>query len=90
MNTVANENRISGRKAQKAPSGTVIDASSGPKTAAPEGQTALRLEVSWNVAAAQNVAILDVSGKASDPALSSLASTGPAATATQPKAARAA
>ncbi len=84
MNSVANENQFSGLKAQNVPPGTVIDAIPGAKPAAQDSQAPSRLEVSWQVAAAQNVAILDSTGKAGEPGPSPLASTGQVAAAAQP------
>jgi hypothetical protein len=87
MNSEANENDFSGQNAQKMPSGTVIGASAGAKTAAQEGKTPIRLDVSWDVASAQNVAIVDKAGDADDHALPPVASLGPVAPSAQARAA---
>jgi hypothetical protein len=61
MNSVVNENECSG---QKVPFGAVIGTLPGAKPAAQNGQEPVRLEISWHVAPAQNVAILDLSAQA--------------------------
>jgi hypothetical protein len=76
MNFVANENQFPGQNAPKVPSGTT--------TGALAGQAPLRLDISWHVAPAQIVAILDLSGKAGDHGFSPLVSAGPVATAALP------
>jgi hypothetical protein len=78
MNSVANENQRSGKKALKGLPGSVTDA----KSTSQDGKAPLlHLDISWHVAPAQIVAILDLSGK-DDHDLSPLASAGPIATAT--------
>ena len=87
MNSEANENVFSGQNAQKMPPATVTRTSAGAETAAQEGQTPTCLEVAWDVASVQNVAIVDVSGKAGEPALPPVASLGPVAPTAQARAA---
>jgi len=77
MNSVANENQFSGKKV--AP-GTGIDPLPGTKV--PQ-----RLEVSWHVASAQKVAILNSSEKPGDSELPPGACAGPAPIAARAKAA---
>lgn len=62
MKIVVNENQVSGRNALKVPSGTL----KGP----------LNLDISWHVAPAQIVAILDLSGNAGEHRRSPLAAAG--------------
>jgi hypothetical protein len=84
MNSIGNENEFPGQKAQKVPSGTVVGALGGAKTAAQDGETPVRLEISWHVAPAQSVAILDLSGKTGGHGLPPLATTRRVATTVQP------
>ncbi len=83
MNNFANENESSGGKAPEAPSRTVPSASGVSNSGAQEGKKPARLKITWHVAPAQNVAILDLTGKAGGPGLSPLASTEPVADAGQ-------
>ncbi len=83
MNYFANENECSGKKAPKVPSSTVSGAPSVSNSGAQDGEAPVRLKISWHVAPAQNVAILDLTGKAGGLGLAPLASTEPVANAGQ-------
>jgi hypothetical protein len=81
MNSVVNENEFSGEKAQKTLAKPVASAPDEAPSAVQNGKAAVSLEVSWQVAPAQNVAILDLSDESTDNDLSPLTPTRPAATA---------
>jgi len=83
MNYFANENKCSGEEAPKVPSSTVSIASPVSNSGAQDGEAPVRLKISWHVAPAQNVAILDLTGKAGGLGLAPLASTEPVANAGQ-------
>jgi hypothetical protein len=85
MNNFANENECFGAKAPKAPSRTVASVPAVSHSGAQDGEAPVRLKISWHVAPAQNVAILDLAGKADGLELSPLASTGPVVDAGQPE-----
>jgi hypothetical protein len=83
MNTFAYENECSREKAPVAPSSTVPSASSVSHSGARDGEAPVRLKISWHAAPAQNVAILDLTGKAGGFEIAPLASTEPVANASQ-------
>lgn len=83
MNDFANENKCSVEEAPKVPSSTVSGASSVSNSGAQDGKAPVRLKISWHVAPAQNVAILDLTGKAGGLGLAPLASAEPVANAGQ-------
>jgi hypothetical protein len=83
MNDFANGNECLREKAPKVPSGTVSRASIVSNSGAQAGEAPVRLKIFWHVAPAQNVAILDLTGKAGGLGLAPLASTEPVANAGQ-------
>jgi hypothetical protein len=72
MNYFANENECSGEKAPEVPSGTVPVVSVVSHSGAQDCEAPVPLKISWHVAPAQNVAILDLTGKAGGLGLSPL------------------
>ena len=88
MNHFTNDNERSGEKAPVVPSSTVSNPSTVSNSGAQVGAVPARLKISWHVAPAQNVAILDLTGKAGGIGLAPLASAEPAAIAGQVQAAR--
>jgi len=83
MNAFAYENECSGESAPIVPSSTVSGAPDMSNSWAQDGQAPVRLKISWHVAPAQNVAILDLTGKAGGLGLAPLASAEPVANAGQ-------
>ena len=53
-----------GEKAQKAPSGSVAGTPAATNSRAHDGESLPGLKISWHVSPPQNVAIIDLSGKA--------------------------
>jgi hypothetical protein len=79
MRSFANENECSGEKATVVPTPTVLNSSAVSKSGAKDAEAPVRLEICWHDAAAQNVAILDLSGETNDHDLSVLPSPSPVA-----------
>jgi hypothetical protein len=83
MNDFVNENGCSWEKAPKVPSSTVSGALPVSNSGAQDGAAPVRLKISWHVAPAQNVAILDLTGEAGGLGLAPLISAEPVANASQ-------
>jgi hypothetical protein len=83
MNDLANENGCSREEAPKVPSSTVPGGLPVSNYGAQDGEAPARLKISWHVAPAQNVAILDLTGQAGGLGLAPLASAEPVANAGQ-------
>jgi hypothetical protein len=81
MNSVADENGFSG---QKAPPDAGTGALSAADKALQRSDAPVRLEISWHVAPAQNVAILDSTGMTGVDGFPPLAATGPVAAGVPP------
>jgi hypothetical protein len=79
MNYFADENVHSGKTAPTTPPGTVPVSLELSHSGAQEGAARVSLKVSWHVAPAQSVAILDVTGQTGEPGMTPLASVDPAA-----------